>query len=343
VPIREAPLASDDTPAAKVYRERAATVVVLHTRSPVPSSGPLAAIYGRLGISFSEGLGSGFVVEANGLVVTNHHVIDGASSLQMVTKDGATFDDVSVLVDDARDDLALLSVPGKDLAVAPLAGPKPVAVGARAIAIGCPLGFEYTLTEGIVSAHRNIEGTRFLQMQTGIAPGSSGGPLFDQNGNVIGVNTATSGGGMNLAVDAAEVAKLLTAPRTPRALERFVQGPRLASLETEGGDLDPTTRMNLREAASLLSNIALKCAKPLPDDAQVTLTLPKQLGSEAQTESNLTREAETCMTTSLRLLALQLSLVFSQAAKPPAAITFTIADLPREDGSSGTLAYHFKR
>ena len=340
--IREAPEASEDTPAAKVYRERASSVVVIHTRTAVPTSGPLARIYEHLGVSFSEGLGSGFIVDAAGLVVTNHHVIEGATALQVVSKDGAHFDDVSVLIDDARNDLALLSVPGKGLPVAPLSTAKEVAIGSRAIAIGCPLGFEYTLTEGIVSAHRNIEGTRFLQMQTGIAPGSSGGPLFDQHGAVIGVNTATSGGSLNLAVSVAEVRRLLDATRTPRPLEHFEQGPRMTSLETEGGDLDPTTRMNLREAGGLLSNVAQKCAKPLPDAAEFTVYLPKALTDSSRTETNLSPEAQSCMTTGLGLMGMQLSLLFAQSSKPPAALHITIADLPRADGARGQLVFHFR-
>jgi len=341
--IREAPEASEDTPAAKVYRERAGSVVVIHTRSAIPTSGPLAAIYERLGVSFGEGLGSGFVVDAAGLVVTNHHVIEGAVSLQVVDKDGVHFDDVMLLHDDAHNDLALLSVPATDLPVAPLSTTKQVAIGARAIAIGCPLGFEYTLTEGIVSAHRNIEGTRFLQMQTGIAPGSSGGPLFDQHGAVIGVNTATSGGSLNLAVDVAEVKKLLEEPRDPKPLAHFEQGPRVASLETEGGDLDPTTRMNLREVGSLLGNIALKCAKPLPDDAQFTLYLSESLTGSTHNDSNLSQEAQSCMSLGLQLLGMQLTMVFAQTDKPPAALNIIIADLPREGGSRGSLVFHFKR
>ena len=340
--IREAPEASEDTPAAKVYRERAGSVVVIHTYTPAPSSGPLAKIYEQLGVSSSEGLGSGFIVDAAGLIVTNHHVIEGATALQIVSKEGVRFNDVSVLVDDAHNDLALLSVEAKDLPTAPLSTTKAVAIGSRAIAIGCPLGFEYTLTEGIVSAHRNLEGTRFLQMQTGIAPGSSGGPLFDQHGAVIGVNTATSGSSLNLAVDVAEVKQLLGLPRKAKALEHFETAPRLASLETEGAELDPTTRMGLREAGGLLGNIAKKCAKPLPDAAQFTFYLSASLTSPGRAESNLSPEAERCMTSALRLLGLQISLLFMQSAKPPTALHIVIADLPREDGTRGQLAFHFK-
>jgi len=341
--IREAPEASEDTPAAKVYRERAASVVVIHTRTAIPTSGPLALIYERSGISFSEGLGSGFAVDSAGLIVTNHHVIEGATALEVVTKDGVRFADVSVLRDDARNDLALLSVPTKDLPGAPLSTAKEVAIGSRAIAIGCPLGFEYTLTEGIVSAQRNIEGTRFLQMQTGIAPGSSGGPLFDQHGAVIGVNTASGGNSLNLAVAVAEVKKLLEAPRSEKPLAHFEQGPRMASLETEGADLDPTTRMNLREAGTLLGNMALKCAKPLPDQAQFTVRLSDSLTGPQKPESNLSPEAQTCLANGAWLLGMQISLLFAQASTPPTALAITIADLPREDGSHGQLVFHFKR
>ncbi len=332
-----------ETPAGKVYRERASAVVVLHTHIAVPKEGLLGKLYDKLGVSYGEGLGSGFIVDAQGLIVTNHHVIEGATSLQVVAQDGTHYEDVTLLRDEPKHDLALLSVSGKALSAAPLSKAKDVSVGARAIAIGCPLGFEYTLTEGIVSQLRNIDGTRFLQMQTAIAPGSSGGPLFDERGSIIGVNTATGGAaGVSLAVHFSEVAKLLAAPRSEQPFQRFVPGPRLAALETEGADLSPTDRMNVREGTSLLGHVALKCAKPLVDDAVVTVKLAAVTGSP-RIETNLPSDARDCMAPIVTLLAMQLAAQLQRAAKPPSALLLTFVGIPREDGATGGLLYRFER
>jgi serine protease Do len=345
--IRQAPeaLAEAETPAGKVYRERSGSVVVIHTRTAIPKSGVFARLYERLGASYGEGLGSGFVVAEDGLIVTNHHVIDGATALQVVAHDGTHYDDVTVLRDEAKNDLALLSVPAQRLAMASLSQAKDVSVGARAIAIGCPLGFEYTLTEGIVSQLRDLDGTRFLQMQTTVAPGSSGGPLFDERGFVIGVNTATGGAaGLNLAVHFSQVQRLLEGTRAPRALAHFTPGPRLSALETEGEDLNPTARMNIRNSAGLLGPVAVKCAKPLVDDAQVTVKLPALPTSAALAiETNLPSDARDCMSASLSLIGPQIAAIFAQLDKPPSELRLTFADLPREDGATGTLLYRFKR
>ena len=158
---------------------------------------------------------------------------------------------------------------------------------------------------------------------------------------MIQANRNTNGKSVSV-VSVAEVKKLLDAARTPRPLEHFEQGPRMSSLETEGGDLDPTTRMNLREAGGLLSNVAQKCAKPLPDAAEFTVYLPKALTDSSRTETNLSPEAQSCMTTGLGLMGMQLSLLFAQSSKPPAALHITIADLPRADGARGQLVFHFR-
>lgn len=343
--IRAAPEldAELETPAGKVYRDRASSVVVLHAHVPVPQEGLLAKLYDKLGVTYGESLGSGFVVDDAGLIVTNHHVIAGATALQVVAQDGSHFEDVTLLRAEPKHDLALISVSSKALRAAPLSTGKDVAIGARAIAIGCPLGFEYTLTEGIVSQLRSVDGTRFLQMQTAIAPGSSGGPLFDERGSLIGVNTATGGAaGVSLAVHFSEVAKLLAAPRKPEPFQRFVPGPRLASLETEGADLGPTDRMNVREGTSLLGHVALKCAKPLVDDAQITVKLAG-VTAAPRIETNLPRDARDCMATSLALISLQISAMFQEMARPPSALLLTFVDIPREGGATGSLLYRFER
>jgi S1-C subfamily serine protease len=171
----------------------------------------------------ARGLGSGFFVEPGGVVVTNHHVVERVTSLDVSLHDRRVFSRVAILVEDAEHDLALLHIDATGLPTATVAPDDSVAPGSRAIAIGAPLGLEYSITDGIVSAVRTVEGTTMLQMQTTVAPGSSGGPLFDAHGQVIGVNTATRDAGLNLAVSARHVRDLLQKPRSPRQLAPFVR------------------------------------------------------------------------------------------------------------------------
>jgi hypothetical protein len=234
----------------------------------------------------------------------------------------------------------------RDLPAIPVAQ-KDVRVGARAFAIGCPLGLEYTLTEGIVSAMRTSDKTRLLQMQTSIAPGSSGGPLLDERGEIIGVNTASQGASLNMAIYFSHVQALLAAPREPRALARFETGPSVVSVEPVGGVLDPTTRMNFREVGELLAHGARRCVKTLPPDAQYTQTLPKSgIPIGAKTESNLDPATVACLDKAGRLVSMQVSALLAQLSGGPRGIEIVVGDVadasnPGTTAASGTLRFRF--
>jgi S1-C subfamily serine protease len=345
--IRPPDAVDEDSPAGRVFRDRSASVVVIRTRAPVAKDSPLVRLYDELGLDSTEGLGSGFVVEPAGIIVTNHHVIEGAASLDVALQDGRHWPEVTVLRDDTENDLALISIPVNGLLAAPIAK-KDVRIGARAFAIGSPLGLEYSLTEGIVSATRTSEKTRLLQMQTGIAPGSSGGPLLDEHGDVIGVNTATQGANLNLAVHFSHVNALLSAPREPRALAHFEAGPRVTSVEAVGGVLDPTTRMNFREVGRLLAYSARRCVKVLPPDAHITNTFPKKKGvamSEV-TESNLGSEVVACLEKGRRLASMQIGVLLGQLSGGPRGVDIVVGGVGPDSGGAttdGTLRFRFVR
>jgi serine protease Do len=144
-----------------------------------------------------QGLGSGFIVEANGLVVTNHHVIADAHSVQVRLSDGRSFQ-AKVVGSDPATDLALLRLEGAEgLPVVVLGESKALEVGDWVVAMGNPMGLDHSATVGIISGKgRGSLGLYrdsyidFLQTDADIAPGSSGGPLFDLRGEVVGINTA---------------------------------------------------------------------------------------------------------------------------------------------------------
>ncbi|MEA5504394.1 HhoA/HhoB/HtrA family serine endopeptidase [Halotia wernerae UHCC 0503] len=145
-----------------------------------------------------RGLGSGFIIDKSGLVLTNAHVVDKADKVTVRLKDGRTFEGEVKGIDEVTD-LAVVKInAGNDLPVAPLGSSNNVQVGDWAIAVGNPLGFDNTVTLGIVStlkrssAQVGISDKRldFIQTDAAINPGNSGGPLLNDRGEVIGINTA---------------------------------------------------------------------------------------------------------------------------------------------------------
>ena len=151
----------------------------------------------RYGVVPIEGKGSGLIIDHNGLVITNNHVIDGATRVQVHLKDGRSLLG-EVVGSDPSTDIAVIRIPGNNLPVASLGDSERLKVGQIALAIGNSLGLQGgpTVTMGVVSAlGRPLPGTDFIfeglvQTDTAINPGNSGGPLADIGGNVIGMNTA---------------------------------------------------------------------------------------------------------------------------------------------------------
>jgi S1-C subfamily serine protease len=146
-----------------------------------------------------SGVGSGVIFDADGWIVTNRHVVEGASTLTVSLADGRTFDG-RVYGIDTLTDLAIVKIQASGLPTAPIGDSSAAKVGQLAIAIGSPLGtYTNSVTAGIISAFgRTIEvqdGTvirNLIQTDAAINPGNSGGPLVDSGGNVIGINTAVA-------------------------------------------------------------------------------------------------------------------------------------------------------
>lgn len=142
-----------------------------------------------------RGKGSGFIVNRNGYILTNNHVVEGADKITVTLKDGRTFEAKKIGLDPTFD-LAVIQIDSDNLPYLPLGDSDKSDVGEWVVAIGNPLGFENSVTAGVISAKNrtlsapdvNFQG--FLQTDAAINPGNSGGPLIDMNGNVIGINTA---------------------------------------------------------------------------------------------------------------------------------------------------------
>jgi Trypsin-like peptidase domain/PEGA domain len=160
------------------------------------------------------GQGSGFIVAKN-RIVTNHHVVEGARGALVVFADGTSEQVAGVAADSPARDLAILVVKTGARLPLKLGDELSVRQGDSVYALGAPRGLESTFTNGMVSGFRNVDDQFVLQTTAPIAPGSSGGPLFDSSGRVIGVTTAFLGDspGIYFSIGARDVKRLLRTPK----------------------------------------------------------------------------------------------------------------------------------
>jgi putative serine protease PepD len=151
-----------------------------------------------------QATGSGFVVSKDGLIVTNDHVVDGASRVRVIVGTSKQAQEATVVGADPSRDLALLKVDGHDLKTLSLGDSSSIGVGDNTYAIGNPYGLDHTFTTGIVSAlNRDLQApdgatiSGAIQTDAALNPGNSGGPLLDADGKVIGVNSQIETGSAN--------------------------------------------------------------------------------------------------------------------------------------------------
>ncbi|HEY7601027.1 MAG TPA: DegQ family serine endoprotease [Methylomirabilota bacterium] len=147
-----------------------------------------------------RGVGSGFIIDADGYIVTNHHVIDGTKGVEVTLTDGRTFP-ARVVGSDAETDVALLKIEATGLPSVPLGASSELKVAEPVMAIGNPFGLDHSVSVGIVSAMGRFIGQGrfddFIQTDAAINPGNSGGPLINTRGEAVGINSAivSRGGG----------------------------------------------------------------------------------------------------------------------------------------------------
>lgn len=150
-----------------------------------------------------QSLGSGFIIDKDGYIITNNHVVEDADEIKVKLADGREFD-AKVIGRDPKTDLALIKISSifKNLPTLSLGDSDAIRVGDWVLAIGNPFGLEHTVTQGIISASGRAIGAgpydNFLQTDAPINPGNSGGPLINLKGEVIGINTAIVAGGQGI-------------------------------------------------------------------------------------------------------------------------------------------------
>jgi serine protease Do len=149
-----------------------------------------------------QGLGSGFIIDRDGYIVTNNHVVDGADTIKVILKDETEYP-AKVIGRDPVTDIALIKIEAKgNLPTVVLGSSDDLKVGEWVTAIGSPFGLQYTVTAGIVSAKGRAIGSGpyddFIQTDASINPGNSGGPLINMKGEVVGINTMIIAGGQGI-------------------------------------------------------------------------------------------------------------------------------------------------
>jgi S1-C subfamily serine protease len=224
-----------------IYRDEGPGVVFIQADGVTDSS-----VFGQEG---GTATGSGFVVDDDGTILTNAHVVDGADRVTVSFEEGGESVDAEVKGVDPDTDLAVVKIdPGdvEDLTVLPLGDSSELEVGDPVVAIGNPFGLQRTVTTGIVSAlQRQIDApsgfsiSNVIQTDASINPGNSGGPLLDSQGRVIGINSqiATGGGqgsvGIGFAVPVNTAKDLLPQLRQGEEIERAYLGVSMATVNED--------------------------------------------------------------------------------------------------------------
>jgi S1-C subfamily serine protease len=181
-----------------------------------------------------QSLGSGVIVDEDGWIITNWHVVQRATKINVILADGSHYDAQYVSGDD-KNDLALLRIqPKKPLPAVEIAGESQTMLGETVVAIGDPFGFDHTVTKGVISAKdrswppENPQFEDVLQTDAAINPGNSGGPLINTRGQLVGINMAilSQAQGIGFAIPSRRVANLLEAWFTPEKRARLWLGVR---------------------------------------------------------------------------------------------------------------------
>ncbi|MGJ3245743.1 MAG: HhoA/HhoB/HtrA family serine endopeptidase [Elainellaceae cyanobacterium] len=211
-----------------------------------------------------RGVGSGFVMDRDGHIITNAHVVDGADTVDVTLKDGRSFAG-TVLGTDPITDIAVVQIEADDLPTVTLSDSNQIRPGQWAIAIGNPLGLDNTVTAGIISATGRTSGevgvpdkrVDFIQTDTAINPGNSGGPLLNERGEVIGVNTAIIQGaqGIGFAIPINTVQDIADQLIATGTVDHPYLGIQMATLTPEliqQINNNPNTGLNISEDTGVL-------------------------------------------------------------------------------------------
>jgi len=241
-PLFGQPTSTRRTPVVEAVRRVAPSVVNIAAESIVREVDPFFGSLFGYRTRRAQSLGSGLIVDPSGIVVTNAHVIEGASKILVVLRDGRELD-ADLLGADRDADLAVLKVGERSLPATPLGRSSDLLMGETVIAIGNPFGLSNTVTTGVLSARGrtvpaedgSVRFSDFLQTDASINPGNSGGPLVNLDGQVIGINSAIIQGanGIGFAIPADRARRVVEDLLRYGELKPVWTGLRLESVDPE--------------------------------------------------------------------------------------------------------------
>ena len=226
-----------------------------------------------------QSLGSGVIVDEDGWIITNWHVVQRATKINVILADGSRYDAQYVSGDD-KNDLALLRIqPKRALTAVEIAGESQTMLGETVVAIGNPFGFDHTVTKGVISAKdrswppENPQFEDVLQTDAAINPGNSGGPLINARGQLVGINMAilSQAQGIGFAIPARRVAHLLAMWFTPEKRSRLWLGARFGREDGRIVVTDVQTNSPAAQAGVQAKDKVVAC-----DGKEVTEVLPLQ-------------------------------------------------------------------
>jgi serine protease Do len=238
----QTPQSARRTPLVSVVEKISPAVVNISAQSTVREADPFFGLFGLGTERQAQSLGSGFIVDRNGIVVTNAHVVEGASRVTVTLLDGRELE-ADLLGSDRDADIAVLKVKATNLPALPLGRSSDLMIGETVIAIGNPFGLSNTVTTGVLSAvGRTVPSERgerlftdFLQTDASINPGNSGGPLANVGGDVIGINSAIISGatGIGFAIPSDRARRVVDDLLRFGELQPLWSGARLLTLDPE--------------------------------------------------------------------------------------------------------------
>jgi serine protease Do len=230
------------TPLVAMVEKVSPAVVNISAESTVRQADPFFGVFGYGTERRAQSLGSGLIIDRSGIVVTNSHVIEGASRITVTLLDGREIE-ADLLGSDRDADLAVLKVKASGLPAIPLGHSSDLMIGETVVAIGNPFGLSNTVTTGVLSAvGRTVPSERgerlftdFLQTDASINPGNSGGPLVNILGEVIGINSAIISGatGIGFAIPADRARRVIDDLLRFGELQPLWTGARLLSVDPE--------------------------------------------------------------------------------------------------------------
>jgi S1-C subfamily serine protease len=221
--------------------------------------------------------GSGFLVSPDGMIVTNYHVIATGNVAVVKFSDGTTLPVDGVLAADKARDLAIIKIHGKNFRPLTLGNSDRIQIGEDVVAIGNPLGLELTVSNGILSGVRTVEkeGGKFLQITAPISHGSSGGPLFNMSGEVVGITSMYFEGGENLnfAIPINDAKHLLRDPLISLAAPEALPNEEVTSKIQGGGAVGGVCDFFLKKMTNTLPQVPTLCVQDPSATIETTVSV----------------------------------------------------------------------